>query len=107
TIRKALLSNTEWVAFEPQTNCTRMAVIRSVASYLSGLWRLGALAGGAPEESFYVRCDETTMGRDAGRLIFEVGVAPVRPMEFIVLRIEHRLDGGLAPTEGEEANLAR
>src|SRR5205085_12658465 len=63
---------------------------RSVEDFLQDLWRQGALLGGTKEEAFYVKCDEETNppeARDAGQLICEIGLAPVRPAEFIVVRI--------------------
>lgn len=107
TVAKAIRCGTGWVAFEPQTDRVRTAIVRSVTAYLSRLWRGGALAGAAAEEAFYVRCDGSIPDASAGTLVCEIGIAPVRPAEFIVLRIVHRHEGGLAPTEGEEGNLAR
>jgi len=65
-------------------------VIRSVNAFLTRVWRDGALFGLKAEDAFYVRCDETTNppeNRDAGILTIEVGVAIVRPAEFVVIRI--------------------
>ena len=107
TIRKEIHVSTEWVVFEPRGAGVRKAVIRSVMSYLSRLWREGALAGTMPGQAFYVRCEETLPPVQGDLLLCEIGVAVVRPAEFIVLRIAHRREGGPAPTEGEEANLAR
>ena len=65
-------------------------VRRVVEDFLLSQWRAGALVGSRPEEAFFVRCDRTTMTQDdldSGRLVCLVGVAPVRPAEFVIFRI--------------------
>jgi uncharacterized protein len=64
-----------------------------IENFLVTLWRSGALMGAKPEEAFFVKCDRTTMTQndiDNGRLIVEVGVATVKPAEFIILRFAHQ-----------------
>jgi phage tail sheath protein FI len=82
---------TQWVVFEPNTPDTWDRLSDSVGAFLTTQWRNGALFGLKPEDSFFVRCDETTMTADDiqnGRLICEIGVAIVRPAEFVIFRIE-------------------
>ena len=72
---------TRWGVFEPNGE---------LANFLYQDWRTGRLAGSCPEEAFFVRCDRSTMTQneiDLGRLICEIGVAPLRPAEFVILRI--------------------
>ena len=67
-----------------------MTLRSAVQAFLLGLWRSGALQGRTPREAFYVRCDRSAMTQDdvdSGRLICEIGVAVVRPAEFILFRI--------------------
>ena len=67
------------------------AVRQSVTDFLLNNWRSGALMGSKPEEAFFARCDRSTMTQDDidnGRLIVEIGVAPVRPAEFVIIRID-------------------
>lgn len=93
----------QWAVFEPNDWRTRMKLQLVIGAFLRGLWSRGALAGSAVEEAFWVRCDETNnppTTRELGQLLIEVGLAPVVPMEFIVLRIG-REAGGFAITEGE------
>jgi len=82
--------------FEPNDASTWSAVRALVESYLLAKWRAGSLAGATPREAFYVRCGiGSTMTEEdiaAGRLVLEVGVATVRPAEFIVLRIAHAIE---------------
>jgi uncharacterized protein len=82
---------TQWVVFEPNSPPTWSRVVDSVSAFLHTQWRAGALYGRKPEDAFFVRCDETTMSVDDvqnGRLICEIGVAIVRPAEFVIFRIE-------------------
>jgi hypothetical protein len=82
---------TQWVVFEPNSPETWSRVVDSVSAFLHTQWRDGALFGRRPEDAFSVRCDETTMTVDDiqnGRLICEIGVAIVRPAEFVIFRIE-------------------
>ena len=81
----------QWVVFEPNTEATWAAVRRLVSDFLFREWRNGVLAGRTPDEAFFVKCDRTTMTQediDNGRLVALVGIAPVRPAEFVIFRIE-------------------
>jgi len=76
--------------FEPNSAPTWDAVASAVQDFLFGLWRDGALQGQRPSEAFYARCDRNTMTQDDldnGRLICEIGIAVIRPAEFIMFRI--------------------
>jgi phage tail sheath protein FI len=80
----------QWAAFEPNGEALWQQVRRTVEDFLLNTWRGGALLGAAPDEAFFVRCDRSTMTQDdldSGRLVCLVGVAPVRPAEFIIVRI--------------------
>jgi phage tail sheath protein FI len=79
-----------WVVFEPNDSTLWAKVRRDVTSFLRVIWRSGALFGNTPEEAFYVKCDEEINPleiRDMGQLIIEVGLAPVKPAEFVIFRI--------------------
>jgi uncharacterized protein len=79
-----------WVVFEPNDSTLWAKVIRDVSSFLRVVWRSGALFGNTPEEAFYVKCDAELNPReirDLGQLIIEVGLAPVKPAEFVIFRI--------------------
>jgi hypothetical protein len=89
-LEQAIREDTLWVVFEPNTEPTWERVRREVAAFLDGQWRSGALIGGTVAEAYFVRCDRTTMTQadlDAGQLVIVVGVAPVRPAEFVIIRI--------------------
>jgi hypothetical protein len=67
-----------------------------VRAFLTVIWRSGALFGAAPDQAFYVKCDEETNPhetRDLGQLIIEIGIAPVKPAEFVIFRISQWAGG--------------
>jgi hypothetical protein len=81
---------TQWTVFEPNDESLWSAVRRSVTNFLYAEWQDGALKGDRPEEAFFVTVDRTTMTQndiDNGRLVIAIGVAPVRPAEFVIFRI--------------------
>lgn len=89
-IEKSIEIGTQWVVFEPNDADLWARVTRTVSNFLERLWREGALFGGSPAESFYVKCDGELNTHDTimmGRLYVEVGVCPVRPAEFVIFRI--------------------
>ncbi|MBF6986233.1 phage tail sheath C-terminal domain-containing protein [Cupriavidus sp. IK-TO18] len=80
----------QWVVFEPNAEELWARVRRSITNFLTTVWRNGALEGTTPEQGFFVKCDRTTMTRDDidnGRLIVVIGVAPVKPAEYVIIRI--------------------
>lgn len=80
----------QWVVFEPNAEPLWARVRRSISNFLTLVWRNGGLEGTKPEEAYFVKCDRTTMTQtdiDSGRLIVIVGVAPVKPAEFVIVRI--------------------
>jgi len=80
----------QWVVFEPNDRMLWARVRRDVTSFLRTLWLGGALFGSTPDEAFYVKCDDELNPpeiRDLGQLIIEVGMAPVKPAEFVIFRI--------------------
>jgi phage tail sheath protein FI len=88
---------TQWVVFEPNDNRLWKRVQRTISSFLTLLWRNGALMGTSPEQAFYVKCDEETNPPeviDAGQLVVEIGLAPVKPAEFVIFRIGQMASGG-------------
>ncbi|HVV84827.1 MAG TPA: phage tail sheath family protein [Kofleriaceae bacterium] len=88
---------TQWVVFEPNDHRLWKRVTRTIASFLTLLWRNGALMGTAPEQAFYVKCDAETNPPeviDAGQLVCEIGLAPVKPAEFVIFRIGQMAAGG-------------
>jgi len=88
---------TQWVVFEPNDSKLWKRVARTITSFLTLVWRNGALMGEQPEKAFYVKCDEETNPPeviDVGQLIVEIGLAPVKPAEFVIFRIGQMPAGG-------------
>jgi uncharacterized protein len=89
-LERSIYEGTQWVVFEPNDSRLWARVTDTIRLFLRGQWRLGALLGRTEEHAFFVTCDETTMTQDDilnGRLICEIGIAPIRPAEFVVFRI--------------------
>jgi len=89
-LERSIERSTQWVVFEPNDEPLWTAIRASIENFLLVQWRAGALQGSKPDEAFFVRCDRTTMTQDdidSGRLIALVGVAPLRPAEFVIFRI--------------------
>ncbi|HEY0162028.1 MAG TPA: phage tail sheath subtilisin-like domain-containing protein [Edaphobacter sp.] len=83
-------AGTQWVVFEPNGETLWNAVRQTITDFLYNEWRSGALLGAKPEEAYFVRCDRTTMTQDdidSGRLVCLVGVAQIKPAEFVIFRI--------------------
>jgi phage tail sheath protein FI len=91
-----LTQNTQWAAVEPNSPATWSKVCGTISDHLMGEWKSGVLLGAKPEQAFFAKCDRTTMTQadiDSGRLICLVGVAPVKPAEFVIFRVQHRPAG--------------
>jgi phage tail sheath protein FI len=89
-IESSLVAGLQWTVFEPNNETLWSQVGFSVEAFLNGLWREGALLGSTERDAYFVRCDATTMTQqqiDAGELVCLVGVALVRPAEFVLIRI--------------------
>ena len=89
-LERSIEQGTEWVAFEPNNERLWGHVRRTIDDFLLAQWRTGMLLGTKPEAAYFVRCDRTTMTQDDldnGRLVCLVGVAVLRPAEFVVFRI--------------------
>jgi uncharacterized protein len=98
---KSIEEGTQWVVFEPNDEKLWARVKQTITQFLTTQWRNGALMGTKPDEAFFVKVDRTTMTQDDidnGRLICIIGVAPVKPAEFVIFRIA-QFSGGSEVTE--------
>lgn len=93
-VEESVRKSTQWVVFEPNDANTWTRVVAMIENYLTQKWRAGALQGSTPHEAFFVKCGlGTTMTAQdiaAGRTIVEIGMAVVRPAEFITLKVAHQ-----------------
>jgi uncharacterized protein len=91
-IEESIARSTRWVVFEPNDRPLWKSIKRDVSAFLTLIWRQGALMGRTPEEAFFVQCDEETNPPeevDAGRVVTVLGLAPVKPAEFVIFQIQH------------------
>ncbi|MFD4274550.1 phage tail sheath family protein [Streptomyces cyaneofuscatus] len=89
-LEESILIGTQWVVFEPNDDRLWSSIRRNVTAFLTEEWRRGALFGRTAEEAFYVRCDRSNNPQesiDLGQVVCEIGVAPVKPAEFVVFRL--------------------
>jgi hypothetical protein len=94
-IETTIMEGTQWAVFEPNDMKLWEGVKRTLNAFLRGLWRDGALFGATAEQAFFVKCDAENNPResiDEGKLIVEVGIAPVKPAEFVIFRISQYKD---------------
>ena len=89
-LEESIDEGTQWVVFEPNDEKLWAKIIQTITQFLTRVWKDGALVGTTPEAAFFVKCDRTTMTQDDidnGRVIILIGVAPVKPAEFVIFRI--------------------
>ena len=89
-LERSIDKGTQWAVFEPNGDALWANVRRTIEDFLLNEWQSGALLGDKPEKAFFVRCDRTTMSQndiDNGRLVCLIGVAPLKPAEFVIFRI--------------------
>jgi uncharacterized protein len=89
-LRKSIDQGTQWVVFEPNEPGLWQKITRNITAFLTNVWRSGALFGTTPQQAFYVKCDAETNPpelRDLGQVVTEIGVAIVRPAEFVIFRV--------------------
>jgi phage tail sheath protein FI len=100
-LEKSILNGTDWVVFEPNDEMLWAKIRRTIASFLVMEWRKGALFGATPGDAFYVKCDGETNPAEAidlGQVLCEIGVAPVKPAEFVIFRLS-QFSGGTSLVE--------
>jgi uncharacterized protein len=104
-VSESIVTGTQWSVFEPNDPFLWTSLSISVSNFLKNVWRSGALFGATPGEAFYVKCDAETNPPEvveAGRVICEIGIAPVKPAEFVIFRLS-QFTGGGAPETAEGA----
>ncbi|HEY3039052.1 MAG TPA: phage tail sheath C-terminal domain-containing protein [Pyrinomonadaceae bacterium] len=102
-IEESIANGTRWVVFEPNDRTLWKSIRRDITAFLMLQWREGALMGATPEEAFFVQCDEETNPPeviDAGMVVTVIGIAPVKPAEFVIFRIGQSAAGTEIETQG-------
>ncbi|HEV2814189.1 MAG TPA: phage tail sheath C-terminal domain-containing protein [Solirubrobacteraceae bacterium] len=93
----SILNGTQWAVFEPNDETLWVSLQVSVSNFLTTVWRTGALFGTSPSEAFFVKCDAETNPpeeRDLGKVNIVVGVAPVKPAEFVIFQLSQYQPAG-------------
>ena len=91
-LRESIDEGTQWVVFEPNTPALWQRITRTLNDFLTNQWRDGALFGATSKEAFFIRCNSDTNPpavRELGQVVTEIGVAIVKPAEFVIFRIQH------------------
>ena len=104
-IKESIQRGTRAVVFEPNDLTLWKSIRRDVSLYLTSVWRTGALVGKTPAEAFFVKCDAENNPPeevDAGRVNIDIGVAPVKPAEFVIFRIGQYSGGAQETNEGDK-----
>jgi uncharacterized protein len=89
-LEKSIEDGTQWAVFEPNNEALWAKVNQTISQFLTSVWKTDALMGTNTREAFFVKCDRTIMTQDDfdhGRLILVMGVAPLKPAEFVIFRI--------------------
>jgi uncharacterized protein len=89
-VEESIFEGTQWVVFEPNDERLWARVSRTINAFLYNVWASGALFGATADQAYYVKCDAETNPpevRDVGQLVVEIGIAPVKPAEFVIFRI--------------------
>ena len=95
-LRESIDEGTQWVVFEPNTPALWQRITRTLTDFLTNEWRNSALFGETPKQAFYVKCDADTNPadvRELGRVVTEIGVAIVKPAEFVIFKIQQTTGG--------------
>ena len=101
-VEESLLEGVRWAVFEPNNPALWKALERTITEFLTRVWEAGALFGQTAKQAFYVKIDEELNPdsvRELGQVIAEIGLAPVRPAEYVIIQLG-LWDGGSQVTEG-------
>jgi len=95
-VSESIMQGTQWSVFEPNDQKLWIQLRIAASSFLTRTWRDGALFGSSPDQAFFVKCDSETNPPDvieAGQVVCEIGIAPVKPAEFVIFRLSQYADG--------------
>jgi len=102
-LKESIAEGTRWIVFEPNDYILWRSIVRDISAFLTRVWRDGALFGRTPQEAFFVKCDAETNPpdvRDAGQVVAIIGIAPVKPAEFVVFKLSQSAGGAEIETMG-------
>jgi phage tail sheath protein FI len=108
-VSESIMEGTQWSVFEPNDEKLWIQLRIAASNFLKRVWSDGALFGSTPDQAFYVKCDSETNPPEvieAGQVICEIGIAPVKPAEFVIFRLSQFSGGeGSAVSEESTSNL--
>jgi uncharacterized protein len=96
-VSESIMQGTQWAVFEPNDERLWTALTVSIRNFLNRVWRSGALFGTSATEAYFVKCDSETNPPElieAGQVVCEIGIAPVKPAEFVIIRLSQFAGGG-------------
>jgi hypothetical protein len=95
-IEQSIYNGIQWAVFEPNDHRLWAALRGNIGNFMNGLFRVGAFQGEKASDAYFVRCgkgDTMTQGEiDAGQVIVIVGFAPLKPAEFVIVRIQQKVN---------------
>jgi uncharacterized protein len=97
-VSESIMNGTQWSVFEPNDEKLWIQLRVAATNFLNRTWKQGALFGATPGQAFYVKCDAETNPPEvieAGQVVCEIGIAPVKPAEFVRFRLSQFADGGV------------
>jgi phage tail sheath protein FI len=100
---ESIMQGTQWAVFEPNDERLWTQLRISIGNFLQRTWSEGALFGATPDQAFFVKCDSETNPEEiieAGQVVCEIGIAPVKPAEFVIFRISQYAAGADSAAEG-------
>jgi phage tail sheath protein FI len=96
-VSSSIMQGTQWAVFEPNDQKLWTSLTISISNFLNRTWRDGALFGAGAGEAYFVKCDAETNPPEvieAGQVICEIGISPVKPAEFVIFRLSQFTGGG-------------
>jgi phage tail sheath protein FI len=102
-LKESIEEGTRWIVFRPNDYELWSSIRADIGGFLTGVWRDGALFGRTPQQAFFVKCDEENNPedvRDRGMVVTTIGVAPVKPAEFVVFKISQSAGGAATEIMG-------
>ena len=95
-IERSIYDGIQWAVFEPNDHRLWSSLRANIGNFMDGLFRAGAFQGEKASDAYFVRCglgDTMTQGEiDAGQVIVQVGFAPLKPAEFVIVRIQQKVN---------------
>jgi uncharacterized protein len=96
-VSSSIMQGTQWAVFEPNDQRLWTSLTIAISNFLNRTWRSGALFGASATDAYFVKCDSETNPPEvieAGQVVCEIGISPVKPAEFVIFRLSQFTGGG-------------